>query len=106
LSGCESDKKSKSSDSSEIAKAKADIARLYDAVKMYYMDNGRLPEELTDLVAGGIIKHTRALKDPWGNEYYYSTEDESARKWNIYSLGADGEVGGEGDDKDISSNDL
>ena len=38
--------------------------------------------------------------DPWGNEYVYSNENN---EFEVYSLGSDGEEGGEGVAEDIYS---
>jgi general secretion pathway protein G len=37
--------------------------------------------------------------DPWGNAYEY---ESSGGSFTLYSYGADGQRGGEGDDADIS----
>ena len=39
-------------------------------------------------------------KDPWGNEYKYTSPAQNA-PYEIISLGADGKEGGEGPNKDI-----
>jgi general secretion pathway protein G len=44
-------------------------------------------------------------KDPWGNEYKYFSPASNGAPYEIISLGADGKEGGEGTNKDISSND-
>lgn len=45
---------------------------------------------------GGYVK--KAVKDPWGNDYVYSSQGFA---YEIYSLGADGLEGGEGEAADI-----
>jgi general secretion pathway protein G len=49
----------------------------------------------------GFIK--KVPQDAWGKDFVYSSD---GNKIEIKSLGADGKEGGEGFDKDISSNDL
>src|SRR3546814_2641599 len=39
--------------------------------------------------------------DPWGTPYQYSTPGREGLPFAIYSLGADGKPGGEGNDADI-----
>ena len=42
-------------------------------------------------------------KDPWDRPYYYRSPGEAGRPYDLYSLGADGTPGGEGDGRDITS---
>ncbi|WP_374577014.1 type II secretion system protein GspG [Phenylobacterium sp. J367] len=44
----------------------------------------------------------RLPKDPWGNAYQYSYPGEHGR-FDVWSAGADGQKGGEGDDADIGN---
>lgn len=39
--------------------------------------------------------------DPWGNPYQYVVPGKDGRPFGIYSLGADGKEGGEGNDADL-----
>ena len=42
--------------------------------------------------------------DPWGNEYQYSVPGENNTKsFDLSSLGADGQTGGDGEDADITN---
>lgn len=97
----------------EGAKAKAassQINRLSMAVETFYLDTGRIPERLEDLVqdpgdAGGwngpYVKSS-LLKDPWGRDYEYEAPGEHG-DFDIISLGADGRQGGEGTAADVVS---
>ena len=97
----------------EGAKVKAagsQISRLSMAVESYYLDTGATPESLDLLVEEGgdlggwngpYVKPS-TLKDPWGREYVYVYPGEHG-DFDIYSLGADGQPGGEGNDADINS---
>ena len=92
----------------EGAKVKAagsQISRLSMAVESYYLDTGVTPESLDLLVEEGgdvggwngpYVKPS-TLKDPWGREYVYVYPGEHG-DFDIYSLGADGQPGGEGND--------
>jgi general secretion pathway protein G len=43
-------------------------------------------------------------RDPWGRAYVYvSPGKENPTSYDVYSLGRDGVIGGEGDDADITS---
>ena len=49
---------------------------------------------------GGYIKRLEA--DPWGNDYQYERPGKN-NTFDIISLGADGQKGGDGLDSDISN---
>jgi len=52
---------------------------------------------------GPYLRKTVPL-DPWGRPYYYmSPGKENPASYDMYSLGRDGKVGGEGEDADITS---
>ena len=50
--------------------------------------------------AGGYLK--KVNKDPWNNEYQYVFPGTHG-EYDLYSLGADGQAGGEGADADIGN---
>lgn len=97
-------------------KARADIATLEQALDMYRLDNHRYPttaQGLEALVAppdqepqpsnyrqDGYLR--RLPVDPWGNPYGYRHPGEHGRI-DIFSLGADRQPGGEGNDADIGN---
>jgi general secretion pathway protein G len=80
------------------------------AVESYYLDTGQTPESLQQLVEnsgndsgwnGPYVKPS-SLKDPWGRNYEYVFPGEHG-EFDIYSLGADGQPGGDGKNADINS---
>lgn len=84
-------------------KAKIDIATLDQGLEMYKLQNFAYPDAsqgLEALVARGVIK--KLPKDPWGRPYRYSAPGQHGLV-DIYSLGADGAEGGEGDNADIGN---
>jgi len=97
-------------------KARADVAVLEQAIETYRLEIMAFPttaEGLSALTAppaglarpdryrdGGYIR--RLPQDPWGNPYQYAYPGEHGR-FDVYSLGADGAKGGEGDDADIGN---
>ncbi len=99
-------------DKADQQKAATDISTLEQTLDMYRLDNSAYPSTEQGLEAlvtipspeprnyrdGGYIK--RLPKDPWGREYDYLNEDGNV---TIFTLGADGEEGGEGPNKDISN---
>ena len=102
-------------DDANIVKAKSDIRAYATALNLYRMDNFRYPstdQGLKSLVekpadpnvrnwkAGGYIQSLR--KDPWGNDYVFVSPGTRG-EYDLYSLGADGQPGGEGNDADIGN---
>jgi general secretion pathway protein G len=103
-------------DQARVAKAKQDIASLETALTMYRLDNSRYPTTDQGLGAlstqptdpsirnwrpGGYIK--RISKDPWGNDYQYVYPGTRGGEYDLYSLGADNQPGGEGTDADVGN---
>src|ERR1700704_2381185 len=103
-------------DEARAIAAKQDIASLMQALKLYRLDNQRYPsteQGLQALVArpvsaplapnwkaGGYVE--RLPKDPWGNPYQYLNPGIHG-EIDVFSFGADGTAGGEGNDADIGS---
>ena len=99
-----------------ITAAKVDISSLMQALKIYKLDNQRYPSTEQGLKAliekptsgpsangwktGGYVD--KLPKDPWGNPYQYLAPGVRG-EIDVYSLGADGQPGGVGDDADIGS---
>ena len=89
---------------SKIATAKTQIKLLDDALQQYKLDVGTYPSDLQGLMEnidqsekwdGPYIK-PRVPLDPWGGEYQYIYPGEHG-EFDIYSFGADGQEGGEGE---------
>ncbi|HCE08198.1 MAG TPA: type II secretion system protein GspG [Oxalobacteraceae bacterium] len=103
-------------DDARIMAAKQDISTVMQALKLYKLDNQRYPtteQGLQALVAkpttgpaadgwktGGYID--KLPKDPWGNPYQYLSPGVKGEV-DVFSLGADGQPGGAGNDADIGS---
>ena len=93
----------------KVKAAASQVSRLSMAVESYYLDTGTTPENLDQLIeeAGvggwnGPYVKASSLKDPWGREYVYVYPGEHG-DFDIFSLGADGQPGGEGKNADINS---
>ena len=96
--------------------ARQDVATLVQALKLYRLDNQRYPtteQGLQALVAkpalepvpgnwkaGGYLE--RLPKDPWGRPYLYLNPGRNG-EIDVFSQGADGQPGGEGNDADIGN---
>ncbi|MDB5811149.1 MAG: gspG [Betaproteobacteria bacterium] len=103
-------------DEARVIAAKQDIASLYQALKLYRLDNQRYPATEQGLQAlvtrptsvplpsnwktGGYIE--RLPKDPWGNSYQYLNPGLHG-EIDVMSYGADGAPGGEGSNADVGS---
>ena len=87
----------------QVQKAKGDISAIETALELYSLDNFGYPTQtqgLEALVAGGYVK--KLSLDPWGNPYEYRNPGEQSSV-DIFSLGADGEAGGEEQNADIGN---
>ena len=89
--------------------AKSKLVEIEKAVETFSYDYGRFPESLDELVYRPADvpeeKWNPALKakellDPWDREFIYKQPGDHG-PYDVYSLGADGEAGGEGDNADI-----
>ena len=102
-------------DTARITAAKQDIRGIESALDMYRLDNYNYPTAQQGLQAlvtqpadpsirnwrlGGYLK--KLPNDPWGNPYQYlypGTQGEV----DVWSMGADGQTGGEGVAADIGN---
>ena len=94
--------------------ATVQITDLEQAAELFKLDVGRFPttdEGLNALAAkpatangwnGPYLKKGGVPKDPWGNAYHYEAPGKRG-DIDIYSLGADGAPGGEGENVDVGN---
>ena len=102
-------------DTAAINRAKQDIRSIESALDMYRLDNFNYPamdQGLSALVggqnaAGGQSKqYLRGLpRDPWNNPYLYEYPGTRG-EFDVYTLAADGQEGGDGINADIGNWDL
>ncbi len=99
-----------------VAACKTQIQYLHDAVNNYYLDILEYPLTLEDLVVepsgvegwiqGGYLDQTTEVPlDPWDNDFGYECPGNNS-EFDIFSLGKDGQEGGEGEDEDIYNTNL
>lgn len=103
-------------DDAQLVKARQDIRAYEAALSLYRLDNFIYPttdQGLQALVqqpgdpnirnwkAGGYIDGLR--KDPWGRDYFYVYPGSKGKEYDLYTLGADGQEGGEGINADIGN---
>jgi general secretion pathway protein G len=105
-------------DEARRAKARMQIESIETALKLYRLDNGNYPTTEQGLQAlveqpsvgtavknwrqGGYLERGKVPKDPWDKEFVYISPGTHG-DFDLSSLGADGEVGGEGKNKDINN---
>lgn len=100
-----------------LEKIKADMAQTSKALEIYKFNELTYPSTSEGLEA--LILPHLGLKnpflypedgyisslpmDPWGNEYIYENPPRKSKKFDLYTLGADGMEGGSGEDTDIGN---
>lgn len=95
-------------DKAKIKTAKAQIELLCTAIDTYRLDMGKFPSSLEELRRSddpkweGPYLPKKIPLDSWNNPYVYKYPGEHG-PYDIISYGADGKVGGTGNDKDIVS---
>ena len=105
-----------------IKTAHLQLNQLRNAVRLYQMEQGRVPTEeqgLGALVARptrppipdkypaeGYLEGRRIPVDPWNHPFIYLSPGREQAPFEIICYGSDGEPGGEADAADISSLDL
>lgn len=103
------------SDQARVTAAETQLKTLSQALDMYRLDNSHYPSTQQGLQAlvtrpGGTPEPknwgpesymNNIPKDPWGNDYQYISPGTEG-PYDLYSYGADGQEGGEGNDADLS----
>lgn len=98
----------------QASKVKSDIQSISSQLKIYRLNNFNYPT--TDQGLEALVNKPssdpepqnwqklldKMPKDPWGREYLYVSPGEKG-DYDLYSLGRDGRVGGEGEDADIGN---
>ena len=103
-------------DDAQIVKAKADIRTIDSSLKMFRLENFKYPttdqglQALVEKPADPSIKNwseggylDKLLKDPWGYEYQYLYPGTQGNEFDLFTLGADGQPGGDGINADIGN---
>jgi general secretion pathway protein G len=97
---------------SKTKAARVQIEDLAAALDMYKLDVGRYPDSERGLIAlverpegvrgwnGPYLRKNKIPLDPWLQEYHFRSPGQYG-DFDIYSLGADGVEGGEGENQDI-----
>jgi len=100
----------------QTTKVNADIQGYETALSLFKLDNFRYPTTDQGLEAlvkqpadpsirnwkdGGYIRSLK--KDPWGFDYQYVYPGTHGTEYDIFTLGADGQPGGEGENADVGN---
>jgi general secretion pathway protein G len=100
--------------SSKPKTARLQIEGLVSALDLYRLDTGHYPSAGQGLNAliqqpaneqnwnGPYLRKSHVPKDPWNAEYKYIYPSQRA-ELEVFSYGADGSSGGEGENRDINS---
>jgi general secretion pathway protein G len=98
----------------KVTAARTDVSNLMNALKLYRLDNGRYPSSeqgldalVTKPTVGTIPGNWKPYldklpSDPWQHPYQYANPGVHG-EIDVFSFGADGQPGGEGNDADIGS---
>jgi len=96
----------------EAAQAKIKLQNLAGQIEMYKLEVGKYPGSLQDLIKapggtenkwnGPYVKNPDELKDAWDHDYKYAVPG-TGKAFDLISLGADGQVGGDGENRDLSN---
>ncbi len=97
---------------SKAKTAKLQIKEIESSLELFFLDTGIYPPNDPGLKAlvqnetsisgwgGPYFKHAQLPLDPWGNDYVYVLPGEHGA-FDLVSLGADNQPGGEDDNQDI-----
>ena len=98
----------------KVTAARTDVSNIMNALKLYRLDNGRYPssdqglDALVNKPTTGTIPPNwktyldKLPDDPWHRPYQYANPGVHG-EIDVFSFGADGQPGGEGNDADIGS---
>lgn len=103
--------------SSTFGRAKTELAKtsigvIVGKIELYRIEKSAFPTNdmglkvLTDGVANpsaSFYLSPDKLVDPWGRPYIYMAPGPNGLPFEVITLGADGQPGGEGEDTDVSS---
>jgi len=102
---------------SQIKSTQAQIELLSTALDQYRLDTGHYPTEEDSLQAlvekpredldswsGPYLRRRELPTDAWGNPFHYNRPARlGGIEYDLYSLGANGEPGGDGENADIGN---
>lgn len=90
------------------------VKNIAAAMELYRLDAGRYPNPQEGIAAlvkvpagaatwnGPYLADKAAMNDPWGKPYHYAIPGKHG-EFDVFSLGADGQEGGSGEDRDVGN---
>ena len=93
---------------------KAQLAEIGGKLDLLKLDVGRYPTSSEGLKAllqnpsgmtnwnGPYVRNEEQIKDPWSRDYVYTSPGQRGA-YDLVSLGADGQAGGEGPNRDVTN---
>ena len=90
--------------SGPLGQIHADLRALEDAIKAYVTATGDVPfRSLRELVPPAAAYLPALPRDPWGNSYHFEVGlgGRTERDYRLFTLGADNQPGGTGEDADV-----
>lgn len=100
LAGCE-DAARLQENSEKAEETKRMMTVIDGAIEMYRMQHKNVPKTIAKAFPG-----RPEPKDGWGNKFVLERPGPGHKKWEVISLGADGEPDGSGMDRDIKLSEL
>lgn len=101
---------------SRVETTRMQVRMLATALDSFHLDVGRYPSTEEGLAAlvekpvnletwgGPYLRERRMPTDGWGNAFLYQKPaSRGGVNYDIYSLGADGQLGGDGDNADVGN---
>jgi general secretion pathway protein G len=100
-------------ESAKAGAARTEMGQMVQSLDLFKLEVGRYPNAQEGLEAliknpgnaqnwNGPYLRKDNIKDPWGNDYKYTTPGPNNTPFELKSLGADGKDGGEGPNADIT----
>lgn len=95
----------------KVDTARIQLSNIEASLDLYRLDAGRYPTDLKALVErpsdakrwnGPYLKKASGLFDPWGELYQYRFPGQHGA-FDLYTLGADGAEGGDGENQDVKN---
>ncbi len=97
-------------DEANVKAAQAQIQSFRTAITQFRLSNNRFPNNLEELINNEdgrrYLDANEIPDDPWGNPYQYTEPGPDGHQFEVKSLGANGQPGGDGYDAEIVSWDL
>ncbi len=90
-----------------ITATKTQMVAIMDGIRAFQIKKARLPDSLEELVGTDpedrFMEAETVPQDAWHHDFVY---EKQGRTYQLRSLGADGQEGGDGEDADITKEDL